>query len=355
MTNSTLRSNGLDRSLYTLKPVPPLLPFISDAHLLLLLPIVAYWAYGLLFYWIDQHDYLPQYRLHTPAEFLKRNRVPVSEVVTYVLKYQLLTTVIGVLLSGDADTYGMEEHHVAIWASRVNALGSLVPTAIFAYLGDGAKPFFQPRTLKAELYPGEAITSWQLSFGSYIYYYLVPTLQFATAIFFADTWQYFYHRLVHISPWLYTNFHSVHHKNFVPYAFGAFYSNMLEAFLVDVISTFFALSIAGLTTRQAMWFVTLSVLKAVDDHCGYAIPWDPFQWLTPQNALYHDIHHQAWGIKTNFAQTYTTFWDHALGTVWKGSGADLQARYERGEDVARQWAQGSGCRAAGGVSKEKGL
>lgn len=72
---------------------------------------------------------------------------------------------------------------------------------------------------------------------------------------------------------------------------------MLEAFLVDVISTFFALSIARLTTRQAMWFVTLSVLKAVDDHCGYAIPWDPFQWLTPQNALYHDIHHQAWGIK----------------------------------------------------------
>ena len=72
---------------------------------------------------------------------------------------------------------------------------------------------------------------------------------------------------------------------------------MLEAFLVDVISTFFALSVAALTTRQAMWFVTLSVLKAVDDHSGYAIPWDPFQWLTPQNALYHDIHHQAWGIK----------------------------------------------------------
>lgn len=86
-------------------------------------------------------------------------------------------------------------------------------------------------------------------------------------------------------------------QNFVPYAFGAFYSNMLEAFLVDVISTFFALSVAALTTRQAMWFVTLSVLKAVDDHCGYAIPWDPFQWVTPQNALYHDIHHQAWGIK----------------------------------------------------------
>ena len=226
MTNTTLHSNDLDRSLYTIKPLPPLLPFISDAHLLLLLPIVAYWAYGLLFYWIDQYDYLPQYRLHTPAEFLKRNRVPVSEVVTYVLKYQLLTTVIGVLLSGDADTFGMEEYHVALWASRVNALGSLVPTAVLAYLGvstelpslstschhrmklgqDGAKPLFQPRNVKAGSYSGDTITSWQLSFGSYIYYYLVPTMQFATAIFFADTWQYFYHRLVHISPWLYSKF-----------------------------------------------------------------------------------------------------------------------------------------------------
>lgn len=142
MANTTVHSSDLDGSLYTIKPLPPLLPFISDAHLLLLLPIVAYWAYGLLFYWIDQHNYLPQYRLHTPAEFSKRNRVPVSEVVTYVLKYQLLTTGIGVLLSGDADTYGMEEHHVAIWASRVSALGGLVPTAALAYLGVSIQPSF---------------------------------------------------------------------------------------------------------------------------------------------------------------------------------------------------------------------
>ena len=88
-------------------------------------------------------------------------------------------------------------------------------------------------------------------------------------------------------------------QNFVPYAFGAFYSNMIEAFLVDVISTSLAVTVTELTTRQALWFVTLSVLKAVDDHSGYAIPWDPFQWITPQNAPYHDIHHQVWGIKVS--------------------------------------------------------
>ena len=137
MTNTSQHLSDLALPPYTLKPLPPLLPFISDAHLLLVLPVIAYWAYGLLFYYIDQYDCLPQYRLHTPAEFLKRNRVPVSEVVTYVLKYQLLTTVVGVLLSGDADTYGTEEYDVATWARRLNALRNLIPETALACLGVG--------------------------------------------------------------------------------------------------------------------------------------------------------------------------------------------------------------------------
>ena len=58
--------------------------------------------------------------------------------------------------------------------------------------------------------------------------------------------------------------------------------------------------------------------------------------------------------QTNFAQTYTTFWDHALGTVWKGSGADLQARYERGVEVRRQWEEGSGRRVRVRSAARKG-
>jgi sphinganine C4-monooxygenase len=58
-----------------------------------------------------------------------------------------------------------------------------------------------------------------------------------------------------------------------------------------------AFKFAGLTTRQGMWFFTCSTIKTVDDHCGYALPWDPLQHLTGNNAAYHDIHHQSWGIK----------------------------------------------------------
>ena len=46
-----------------------------------------------------------------------------------------------------------------------------------------------------------------------------------------------------------------------------------------------------------MWFVTLSTMKSLDDHCGYKLPWDPFQWLGEQDTEFHDVHHQSWGIK----------------------------------------------------------
>ena len=135
MANTAIYHTSPFLTSYSLKPLPPLLPFISDAHLLLVLPIIAYWAYGLLFHYIDKYDYLPQYRLHTPAELLKRNHVSVSEVVTYVLKYQALTTAIGIMLTGEPDLYGLEEYQVANWASRVNRFRKRAPVAALAVLG----------------------------------------------------------------------------------------------------------------------------------------------------------------------------------------------------------------------------
>ena len=84
---------------------------------------------------------------------------------------------------------------------------------------------------------------------------------------------------------------------YVSYAFGAFYSNFWEEFIIDGIGTYLAIDLPQLSTRQAMLFATLSTLKSVHDHCGYSIPWHPFEMLTCQNAIYHDIHHQSWGIR----------------------------------------------------------
>lgn len=83
-----------------------------------------------------------------------------------------------------------------------------------------------------------------------------------------------------------------------------------------------------------MWFFTGSTIKTIDDHCGYAFPFDPLQHITSNNAAYHDIHHQSWGIKTNFSQPFFTIWDRLLNTKW--TGGDVKPRYERSRIAAHR-------------------
>jgi sphinganine C4-monooxygenase len=122
----------------------------------------------------------------------------------------------------------------------------------------------------------------------------------------------------------------------VPYAYGALYNHPFEGFLLDTLGTGFAYLVTGMTVRQSMWFFTGSTIKTVDDHCGYKLPFDPLQRLTSNNAAYHDIHHQSWGIKNNFSQPFFTFWDRWLNTKWLGDQAALEARYERSRRTAQQ-------------------
>lgn len=91
--------------------------------------------------------------------------------------------------------------------------------------------------------------------------------------------------------------------------FGALYNDPVEGFLLDTLGTGIAAIVTGLTPREQIVLYTFSTLKTVDDHCGYALPFDPFQKLFPNNSIYHDIHHQQFGIKTNFSQPFFTFWD----------------------------------------------
>ena len=128
-------------------------------------------------------------------------------------------------------------------------------------------------------------------------------------------------------------FHSRHHRLYVPYAYGALYNHPAEGFVLDTLGTGLAYLVTGMTVRQSMWFFTISSTKTVDDHCGYALPFDPLQLITTNNAGYHDIHHQSWGIKSNFSQPFFTWWDTFLGTTWKG---DVSMRYEKSRRVAQQ-------------------
>ncbi|KAJ5682993.1 hypothetical protein N7462_006158 [Penicillium macrosclerotiorum] len=344
---------------YTLSVRQPLVPSIPDNVMALMLPIIAYWGMSMIYHFIDVKGYFEQYRLHTPAEVLKRNKVSRWEVVRDVILQQVIQTLAGLSVAyfDPVETVGREDYDIAVWAQRIRIFQRAIPS-ILAFVGiDGAglaKSVSQSghATLAGVLAGGSypnvvqpwilesgaevmapAFTGWEIALASFIYWYLVPALQFMLAVSIVDTWQYFLHRAMHLNRWLYVTFHSRHHRLYVPYAFGALYNHPVEGFLLDTAGTGIGFLVAGMTNRQGMWFFTFSTIKTVDDHCGYAFPWDPLQHFTSNNAAYHDIHHQSWGIKTNFSQPFFIFWDRLLNTQWKG---EVKLRYERARESAQK-------------------
>lgn len=339
---------------YTTRPLPPLIPGIPDEYLTLALPVLAYWGVSLLFHLIDEYDLFPHYRLHTPAEVLKRNRASRWDVFRDVVIQQVVQSMFGVVLAMVDETAvtGRGEFEVASWARRIRIVERWLPSLLGMVGVDagglsqmiGAGHEMLAGALLGGVYPSltqtidgttvPAFAPWELYLAKAIYHLAVPALQFIIAICIVDTWQYFMHRAMHMNKYLYTTFHSRHHRLYVPYAYGALYNHPVEGLFMDTLGAGIAYLVTGMTVRQSMWFFTSCTIKTVDDHCGYAFPWDPLQKLTGNNAGYHDVHHQSWGIKTNFSQPFFTFWDRVLGTMW--TGGDVSVRYEKAKVAAQK-------------------
>jgi sphinganine C4-monooxygenase len=212
---------------YTLTPREPLFPPVADNVLALILPVVAYWGVSMIFHFIDVYDYFPQYRLHTPAELLKRNHVTRADVVRDVILQQVIQTIAGYSVTYfDGPEYtGREEYDVAVWARRIRIVQSILPgflgllgvdslglskslsnfPALSAALAGGVYPYsWQTLVLEngAEVVT-PAFAGWELTLAQFIYSYFIPGLQFLIAILIVDTWQYFWHRAMHLNRWLY--------------------------------------------------------------------------------------------------------------------------------------------------------
>lgn len=319
-----------------------IIPRLSDAYLALAAPFIAYWALSLFFHFLDVSDWrwLDKCRIHESAEAKARNRVSKFEVVCAVLLQHAIQTVLGLLTLSD--------HEVVDHSVKMDALVRVLARVGTVALGE--------KRAKALL------VSHGLQLVHSVYWWGIPTLQLLFAMcatslpfdmditksvvehrFVIDTWQYFLHRLMHNNAFLYKHFHSVHHRLYVPYAFGALYNHPIEGLLLDTAGAFIAQLISFMSTRQAMLLFTVSSLKTVDDHCGYRLPFDPLQVFAANNADYHDIHHQvcrtwsyfysnrlnalqAIGIKSNFSQPFFVHWDVLLGTRMTREEADKKKR-----------------------------
>lgn len=379
--NATLMPDLPPLPSYTLVEQSNLIPWLPDFYLSLVAPVVAYWVVSGCFHIIDVYDLLPQYRLHTPAEIASRNRATRYEVFRDVIVQQVVQTVVG-LIMGFTDPpqhVGREQYDVAVWATRVRLAQRGLPAVLglvglnaatiaknisgshpflAAALAGGHYPFLTTGLAGPDGTASPAFALWELLVAKTIYHVVVPAIQFGLAIAILDTWQYFLHRGMHMNKWAYSTFffpspqspksliklreesadpieatfHSRHHRLYVPYAYGALYNHPFEGFLLDTLGAGIAYKLTGLTVRQGLVFFTCSTIKTVDDHCGYALPWDPLQHVTGNNAAYHDIHHQSWGIKTNFSQPFFTIWDRVLNTMWTG---ETSIKYERARENAR--------------------
>lgn len=111
---------------YTLVPRPPLLSLISDFHLSLLLPVLAYWSLSGIYHVISSYNLFQQYRLHTPAELKARNRATKSEVLYSVIFQQVIQTAWGLFLGhvvlGAQEFMGSENYDVTAWALWVQKI-----------------------------------------------------------------------------------------------------------------------------------------------------------------------------------------------------------------------------------------
>ena len=214
---------------YTLTPLPSILPPIPDKLLTLLLPIAAYWGLSMLFHWIDTKDPFPQYRLHTPAEVLKRNRASRWEVVRDVVIQQIVQTVVGILLgmTEPDDFMGQDQYNVAVWARRVRVAQRAIPVLLGLVgidatgLGKNLAPAhpmlagavlggryngldLNTATLASTNYATPGFAAWEIILAHALYWYIVPAIQFAIGIVVVDTWQYFLHRWMHMNKWMYS-------------------------------------------------------------------------------------------------------------------------------------------------------
>lgn len=281
------------------------IPEIRDFHLLLAMPIVAYWLSASIFHLFDCQRWFQAYKIHSPEAGQKRNRATLRQVFCQVLAQQFIQVVFAlavdkVLAQNDTATRPAP--------SNINSQNRSSETRLET-LQSGSDSRILPEP--APVAPAYPLVEF--------------AVRLASAILIADFWQYFWHRMFHSSKLLYSktfttvpsgealtpeleHVHSVHHRIYVPYAYGALYSSLVEAFIVDTIGTTVTFYLSGLPVVPATWFASLSIIKSVNDHSGYRFPYNPFDYISANTTDFHDVHHQSWGMKSNYSQIYLTIW-----------------------------------------------
>lgn len=150
-----------------------------------------------------------------------------------------------------------------------------------------------------------------------------------------DTFQFWTHYLLH-TPELFKLFHVVHHQIIKTYSFMAFYNSYTEGILMDIVGALITQRVCSMNLFQFNILIAVGTMKSVSDHSGYMLPFDPFTWF-PNNALYHQVHHNPKTMCFNYEQPFFTFWDSLMGTylAYPGDLRNLKAEYQKEKERER--------------------
>lgn len=278
---------------------PSVIPGIPDNVASLLGNVLVYWVVSLIYHGLDISGWawLEKYRMQPSEDDAKKNLVTRTQVVKTVAVQQIMQATLGYFWMG----VGSDQPIIPVdHASHMKLIYERLGYVLTSILGE----HYGPRLLTLH---GSILTY-------SLYWWAIPILRFILALVIVDTYQYFLHRTFHEIPFLYKHFHSMHHRLYVPFAFGSLYGHPFEGAILDGAGAGLAHSLSGLSERQAIFFFAFTTYKTVDDHCGYHFPWHPIHMLFGNNADYHDIHHQHAGIKFNYSQPLFIHWDVLLGT-----------------------------------------
>jgi len=295
VVNSSAFTTAFDQKPFYYADRADLLSPFPDKYLSIFVPVAVYWICAIPFDFLDwlSPACLEKYRIHDSAEVQAKNKVSKSAVIGTVLFQQVLQVLLGYWWLEDDGNAKL--NHPRSIQSILYFLTQLVSQI----LGSESTHHFANAT-------GPLFASW-------LYWWGIPSLQILWAMFVLDTWQYCLHRLFH-TRYLYRTIHSWHHRLYVPFAYGALYNHPIEGFLLDLLGSVVAMEAARMTVRQSIALFAIATAKTINDHSGWSLPLDPLQFMFKNNADYHDIHHQAIGIKHNFSQPFFVHWDRLLGT-----------------------------------------
>jgi sphinganine C4-monooxygenase len=263
---------------------------IPDRYITILSPVIVYWVFSFFFHLLDVSGWkcIEKYKMHESEEMKSRNLASRSHVIWTVIGVQFVQTVFGFL-------WMTEERRGLDHAGTIRGIAAFLQSLQSWHGGKWERDTLQHVAYLA-------------------YWWFIPAIQFVSAMLIFDTWQYFLHRIMHTNQFLYRYVHSWHHRLYVPYAFGALYNHPIEGCIIDTIGLCLADMLTRTTTRQATVMFLLLTVKNVDHHCGYNFPFDPLQFFTANNTDFHDIHHQTFGMKSNFSQSFFLHWDVIMGT-----------------------------------------